>query len=395
MPDYYLLSAQNINKWPGQAAAIEFEDLLVECCDATLLAPTMTGLAGPRQVKAARKLGVSEMLITRDRDGRRGRRGASRLLETPFHIDVPPRRTSGEQVLIIVGISLNFLPPLLAGIPDWRSRFDVVCAYIFDAFPLRSELAKPAWKRRLSPFTQAISSLDRMFIPMPGSAQTLSDLYGVPVTVVPMGCDVVKFGHPGTDRPIDVMGYGRQHPEHSQVLADTYNDPASPRIYYHTDAFYIELVTDFHRYRRFFWKTLTRSRIALAYDALTVNPGGRFPFSFVSLRWFESITAGCLIVGRRPTSPEMDEMFFWEDSTLEVPEATDQIVPFMEDLLRDTDRLDAAHRRNHAHAMAHHDLRYRIADMVDALGFPRPDPLERNLDLVRQESRKLGLEPRA
>ena len=359
MADYYILSSRKICSRPVQAATTEFEDVLVECCGGVLFTPAPSGDVAAR-----------------------GRLPARRTM-------LPPRHSRSEQVLIVVGNHLGFVVTLLASIPDYRRRFDVICAYIIDAFPFASELSKPLWRRRLSRFSRTLSSLDHLFVPIGLTAATLGDLYGVPTSFVPMACDVVRFGSGGSDRPIDLMGYGRQHAAHSAAFADAYNDPASHRIYSHTDHIVIGAITDFHRHRRLFWKNLCRSRVALAYDPLAVNPNGQFPCSFVSLRWFECLTAGCLIAGRRPTCPEMDDLFFWEDSTIEVPEKTEDVVPFMEDLLADTERLDAAHHRNYTHALAHHDWRYRIASMLDRLQLPHPEPLQRNLEQLRERCRTL------
>jgi hypothetical protein len=392
MADYYIMSSRGFWKVPGQVAAAEFEDALVECCNGTLISPTMPE-GSPRQRaltrhSLAQSLGASGAEIAHERK-QLGAKGLIGRFRSPLQTEIPPRRSSDEQVLIVVGNNLRFTVALLSSIPDRRARFDIICAYITDAFPYESEASKASWKRRLSPFNQTLSSLDHIFSPIGSTMASLSDIYGVPVSMIPMACDVVKYGNGELDRPIDLMGYGRQHVAHSKAFADTYNDPKSDRFYYHTDHMQISSILDFDRYRRFFWKTLCRSRVALAYDPLAVNPAGHFPCSFVSLRWFESVAAGCLVVGRRPTCPEMDELFFWEDSTLEIPEGTDDALAFIEELLADKPRTEAAHRRNYAHSLAHHDWRYRVASMLDQLKLPYPDRLQRELDSLRERCQKL------
>ena len=302
---------------------------------------------------------------------------------------LPVRGSRESQVLFIVGISTSFVVEVLASIRNWRSRFDLVYAYISDAWLEDAERSQPTWRRRLSRYWSILASLDHLFIPVGGSTAGLARHYGIPVSMLPMACDVLRFGSNRTSRAIDVMGYGRQHPTHGQILARTFNAPESQRIYYHTDHTGIGDVFDFTAHRQLFWKLLGQSKLALAYDALAVNTR-KFPCSFVGQRWFECVTAGCLIIGRRPACAEMNDLFPWRDSTIEVPDAEADLVDFVEVLLADRSRLEAAHRRNYYHALGSHDWRHRIATIHDILALKYPDPLNRQLETIRNQHARLS-----
>jgi hypothetical protein len=353
MVEHYIASLREAVSLPSVGCLIEFEDVFAACCNATIL-PVRNG-----------------------RDGR-----------ATLPVDLPTPR--GESLLLVVTMSPAQVPWVLDTIPDWRSRFDRVAAYVFDAVLHPYEAAKPGWRRRLSHYSRTFSRLDHLFIPFAGHVDDWRHVYGRPVSYLPMACDVVRFGSGSPHRSIDVMGYGRQHLAHSFALAEAYNDPESPRSYYFTEHMDASVILDFRQHRRFFWKFLTRSRIGLAYDVLAVNPGGRFPFSFVSQRWFELIAAGCLVAGRRPTCPEADALLDWEDATVELPEPVDEMLETIETLLADTDRLEAAHRRNHAQALARHDWRYRTGDLLDALELLHPDGLRRQLDALHARREAIG-----
>jgi len=229
-------------------------------------------------------------------------------------------------------------------------------AYIFDPFRI-------ARKRILE-------RLDHLFVPLPGYVELFRSL-SIPVSTVPMAADVTRFGSGGTVRPIDVTGYGRQPKDLVNDLSCRYNDPASPRVFNHT-TFQKPQVRAHRPQRRLFWKYLTRSRISLCFDVLEVNPNQRFGQSFVAQRWFESLAAGCAVVGRRPACPEAAELLHWEDATIELPDAVPEAIEFLDALLEDRARLDRIHRRNYAHMLAEHDWRHRLVSMLDDMGHEPP-----------------------
>jgi len=345
MTEFYVLSQRKLRQDPAIGCLIEFEDVLLNACAAILITPTWRQVVGLQWLHK---------------------------LRTPYDIRLPAPQTREQQVLILTGMDWSICDVLKA-IPHWRSRFDVVCAYVFDAF-----LPEKPRHRSVSRFSRLIGSLDQVFIPMSACIEDYQRAFEIPVNLLPYACDVVQFGSDRRDRPIDVIGYGRQLAQHSQIFARTYNAPTSQRMYYFTDHMGISQIYDFYAHRAWFWKILQRSRLALSYDPFVTNPE-RFPFSFVTQRWFECLTAGCVVIGRRPTCPEANQLLNWEDATIEVPERDEDLIPFVEALLTDRERLDAAHHRNYQQVLSHHDWRYRVAQMLDCLGVPYPLPLQRSL----------------
>jgi hypothetical protein len=332
---------------------VEFEDVLVECCQGTLITPEYQ-----KDLSRVQKLRHRFFPETK--------------------INLPqPASISNPQVLILVTLTvwdcqlLNYMPP------DWRKRFDLVVAYVFDAaVPEYSQTEK--LKIANSQFGKTAKLMDGFFMPVYSGVRALEETLKVPVSVVPLAADASKFGSNNPNRCIDVMGYGRQFLPHSQILEKTYNDSASSRIYYHTNHLSIEKINNFYEHRRMFWKLLNSSQIALAYDLLT-TPREGIVYSFVGQRWFESLAAGCAIVGRRPACPEAKDLLDWEDATIEMPEDAGELIPFIEDLLHDKERLQSIRDRNYLNALARHDWRYRIADMLNYLGLEKPIPLQKSL----------------
>lgn len=351
--EYYILSHRGYKHIPAQGCLIEFEDLLVSCCEGILVAPTV-----PSKINN--------------------------------FIQLNKRRKKGflsERVLILVCLTL-WDCMILYHLPKWRSQFDLVCAYIFDAtFPVKYV---KSWRRYR--FRRFIASLDYLFIPMTGSLQDFVETFQVPVAMVPMACDVMKFGSYNTERYIDLMGYGRQLSTHSNVFEQAYNDPQSQRTYYYTSHMNIGKIVDFYGHRKLFWKLLSNSHISLAYDVLTTNNSAKkFSFSFVSQRWYESLAAGCLVVGKRPQCPEAEQLLNWEDVTIDVPDEPAELIPFIESLLSDKQRLHSAHHRNYLNSLARHDWRYRIIDLLNYLGLEQPSSLQQALSDIHQKYETLKM----
>lgn len=358
MPEFYVLSQRDTSSEPAQGCVVEFENVLVRCCEAALL-PCRVSSRGSRLHSFLRATGCD----------------IASLRSSPFAVDVPPPKTSDEQILVAVGLDFLAIYEGIRCIPGWRSRFDRVCAYVFDAYIPWLRNPRPQWRERISLFAGFMATLDHLFIPATGNLDHFRERYGIPVSFLPMACDVLTYGKGAADRSIDVIGYGRQPTEQSRLLAQTYNEPGSSRIYYHTDHSHSWCVRDHLQQRRLFWRILGRSRISLTYDAFVLDKGTRSPFPFVGQRWFESLAAGCMVVGRQPACPEAADLLCWEDCVIDSPEDPADLVPLLEELLSDEDRLRTVHQRNYAESLARHDWRHRLGDMLDILGVPHPGAL--------------------
>lgn len=350
MAEYYILSQRQLRQDPAIGCLIEFEDVLVKACSATLITPGWSKQTGLRSISPWR---------------------------SPYMVEIPKAKTKTEQVLIVTGMDWGIFQ-VLKFIPQWRKRFDVVCAYVLDAF-----MHQTPRHQSVSRFSSLIGTLDHVFIPMTACAEAYQKAFEIPVSFIPYACNVIEFGSNSCSRPIDVIGYGRQHTQHSQIISDQYNTLDSDRLYYFTSHMNIATVNDFYAHRSLFWKILQRSQIALSYDPITTNPD-RFPFSFITQRWFECLTAGCLIVGGRPNCPEANKLLNWQDSTVEMPPDHDSVIPFLEDLLSDKERLNAAHQRNYLHCLASHDWCHRIAEILDYLNLDYPPSLQRALESLNE-----------
>lgn len=286
--------------------------------------------------------------------------------------------------LFVACLSIADVVGLFGGTSGWRRSFRRVFCYVFDAWVSDREVAKSSLRHRVSRYSRVIRQLDHLFVSNPDSVEQYKATYRISVTYVPMAADVLQFGSMQPRRPITVNAYGRQHSPHVAILSRTFNSNRSSRALHHTDHAAIGVVSNLRQHRAHFWKLLSMSCITLAYDPVAVDPGSRgFPFSFVGQRWFEMLTAGCVVVGIRPNCAEAARLLHWEDATLEAPREPEEFLRFIDGLLADGARLARIRVANHRQMLLEHDWGYRVAGMLAAVGVDaRPAWATRQAHLV-------------
>ncbi len=350
----HVLSLREMFRGPAQCCVVELEDVLAEMTGATVLAPRS----------------VDELSVVL--------------------AGLPPRQ--GD--LFVAAISLAQFSGSVKNIAGWRRPFRNVFVYVFDAWLNASTQPAPGWRGRISRYARAIHGVDQIFVPAASAVMPFQEACGVPVAYLPMAADVKRFGSMQAHRPISVNAYGRQHPGHVAALSVAFNEGSSERVLHHTDHFQVGDVTNHRQHRAFFWKLLSLSRLALAYDPMRVDPGGRqFPLAFLAQRWFESLAAGCVVLGFRPRCAETDLLLDWQDATIEVPEDSRQFLAFVEALLKDTLRLEAARTRNYLNMLRAHDWSHRVTDMLATMERPvgelarqRPTGLAHTFERLRNQT---------
>jgi len=314
--EIYVLSLRNIVKAPAMSCVIEFEDVIVNSLDAKLV---LDGEA----------------------------------------ID------STNSILFMAAITIHSITQELRTID--ASKFSAIYAYIFDAF-IDHNYHPSKLKKLISPNYRAIRKLNHLFIPFRKSVNYFNELLDVPVSYVPLGVDVIGKGGYDPHKIIDVNGYGRQPTELCQLLSERFNQRDSNRVFHHTNCAAIKKINDFYAHRRLFWHLLRKSRVALAFDVMhTFNSD--FSVPVVPQRLYESSAAGCVIVGIRPSSQDMNELFNWPDAFIDLPDDVSGMFDSIEYILENHD-LETIGRRNYVECLARHDWRHRLIDIANILDLP-------------------------
>jgi len=201
----YVLSSRKLVSSVPNDPVFELEDLLVETCGAQLLIPTPRGVT--RWVFEHPMPGVNLL------DKITGRTiGLYQLIDNSLP------SLNQDNILFIIGISGGDLN-MLSSIPKWRKKFDLVAAYICDA-----------WGPHIYP--KYTSYIDHLFVPMPELIEPLQEHFGISVSLLPFGVDVLTHGSGGANRPLDLVSYGRIPPQYHNAFTKAFNQPGSGRIYY-------------------------------------------------------------------------------------------------------------------------------------------------------------------
>ncbi|MGB3512670.1 MAG: glycosyltransferase [Microcoleaceae cyanobacterium] len=359
----YLLSRRNIISSVSQDPIFELENIIARSCSGTILIPTARGL-----LKWSVQLPLSTNRFVR------------KVLNKTIGLyqlqnNIPQFNSSNRNVLLVIAISGAELD-LLSTIPNWRQRFDVVIAYIFDA-----------WGAVI--YSKNVYKLDHLFVPLPEVIDDFKKKIGIEVSLIPFGADVLNQGSGQVNRIIDITNFGRIPQQYNQYFFRQFNHRTSERIYYNSTPRKTEIFPkDPYENRKdeedtlLLFHILRKTKLMLAFD--TMYPGMRkFPYSFITLRWFYGAATGCAIIGKRPTTPLVDELFNWEDSTIELPDDPQKSVELVEELLKDTKRLHSIHRRNYTESCGRHDWRFRIQDMYEKMKIPLPQSLTEELSQLK------------
>ena len=259
----------------------------------------------------------------------------------------------------------------------WQARHDLarlrqagatLCCYVFDAWNVRDFFygRRRRLQQHFHPSYRLNNLVDRLCLPFSPALADFDDDDQAILRHVPLGVDTSLSDGFNDFRPISVLAYGRQPRGLSAMLGQHFNAPNMRTIFHHTDHASISEVHSFEIHRLHFWKLAQSSAVAIAYDPRLTHPE-RFPMSIVGQRWFECLSAGCAVVGARPTTPEADVLLDWEDSTIELPGNFQEIPKFLDDLLGDTKRLSDIRERNAYEVRKRHDWRFRIADIMRSL----------------------------
>jgi hypothetical protein len=298
-----------------------------------------------------------------------------------YNLPLLPQLSDKPNVLLMIGIAGADLE-LLSSIPKWRERFDVVIAYIFDS-----------WVPEI--YSKNVYHLDHLFVALPEIIDELKKRFGILVSLISCAADVLAQGSCQLKRSIDLTSFRRIPSQYDTVFFNKFNQPGSEQIYYkstpRTAEEFPKLPYEMRRDEpdtRLLFHILRHSKITLAFD--TLYPGmRRFPYSFITQRWFYGTATGGALFGKRPTAPLMDELMNWEDATIELPDDPQKSVEFINELLQDEVRLNSLYKRNYVESLARHDWRHRIQSMLESVKIPLTQGLLEELSQMKMIHEKM------
>lgn len=193
--------------------------------------------------------------------------------------------------------------------------------------------------------------------------------------------DALEFHSTHPFRPIDMIVVGRRHWDFHTPIHEHYNALDSRRLF-------IDFSTRLQRTLlpeaewRLLMATYAKSKIAFCFEPTDI---ARFKGrSALTNRWPQAWTAGCTVVGRRPTGPGVAELIDWPESTIEVPSNPVDWVPFLEEILDDTEALERRRRRSVVEVLRRFDTRLRFAELLADLDLSPTQAHRRELDRLAE-----------
>ncbi|MHB8885753.1 MAG: glycosyltransferase [Methylovirgula sp.] len=239
---------------------------------------------------------------------------------------------------------------LVNSIGSARNQFRYVAGYIIDSYFV--EALGPATKR-----------YDHIFSTTEAGAECVRKRFGISSSVLRQGFDCLRWSCASHNRSIDLIGFGRQPPSYHRAFQAEFHREKSKLLYLHSPIG-TAWGPDVWIERPMLLKLLQRSKISLAFHLgieaqhdRPRNPG------FVTSRWFESLASGCIVAGKRPPGIMAQEMFDWDNSTIELPDDPIAAVEIISNIVGDCNFQEKARERNVAEMRRRHDWRYRIREI--------------------------------
>jgi hypothetical protein len=273
-------------------------------------------------------------------------------------------------LLLVVARAPNDLKMLLS-IPNVRKKFRYIAGYVIDSYFTEN-------------FPSITKNYDHIFCTTEEGAETVKSRFGTSSSVLAQGFDCLTWACRNDVRSIDLIGFGRQPPSYHREFQRAFHTEASPLLYLHSPigAARGRAVWD---ERPMMLKLLQRSKLSLAFhlgvEPQTVRPRAA---SFVTSRWFESLTTGCVVVGKRPPGRMSEQLFDWPDALVELPDNPKDASAAIADLAADVNFLHKTRARNVIEMTHRHDWRYRIRDIYEHFKLQLPSLLTEQLSSLKQ-----------
>lgn len=358
-PRVLLYSARRIEIPVWHAAQHEFEDVIAEVDDATVVAPK------------AHWRSLAELV--RFRLANRARRRLGRPVQ---ELPIPVEPVRGEYD-VFFGVFHNVDDAAyLRRLPGWRERSRWAACFVVEL-----------WSREvpgMRPYLELLREFDHIFTFNAGNAALLAQETGRPVTFLPMAVDMRRFSpYPAPPRrAVDVYALGRRSPVlHAGLLALAERD----RLFYLYDTSRSGLIGDHRDHRRLFASYVQRARYFFAHS-INTDPARRERTGGeegLSTRYFEGAAGGAVLLGSRPGCAEWDQCFGWEDALVDFPFAADDVGARLARLDAEPERLALIGRRNAVESLRRHDWGARWTAVLAEAGLPETE---------RGGARRLALE---
>jgi hypothetical protein len=271
----------------------------------------------------------------------------------------------------------------LSSLVDSRKRFRKIAGYVIDSYFTEG-------------FDSSVISYDHIFTTTQEGADLVRAKFSVSSSVLRQGFDCLTWASVDPARSIDLIGFGRQPASYHREFQRSFHSGHSNILYLHSPIG-AKVGSAVWEERPMMLKLLQRSKMSLAFHLL-VEPEEARPraANFVTSRWFESLAAGCIVVGKRPLGEMAAEMFDWPNALIELPDAPSVAADLIKSLAGDVKFLRETRTRNVIEMCRRHDWRSRIRDIYERFQLSLPESLKVEIIALEELASKMvtGLQAR-
>lgn len=207
----------------------------------------------------------------------------------------------GEDLLLICPSAPEM--SLLLQIPNFRSRFKFISAWVIDSF----------WIDRIPKFVKSSNYFDHIFVTTEEDVTDWEGLTNTPVTWLPWGSDVLNLGGSMSIRDCDLLRVGRQPPEwdsdeltHKTCTENGIVFRGRPDIHHDPSMNQKALMSKY-----------MQTKMLLAFSNLANPANYTHPSrSYLTGRWVDALACGAVVAGISPNEPSINRLL-WEGATLD------------------------------------------------------------------------------
>lgn len=363
-PRILLISMRGLNPFLSHANLYEFENLAASLDRIDIFAPASFGeVEGTRGLISKTRRRINEELVRR--------LGSKDAAGAPYDI------------VLVFFQSMSDLE-LLRPLHRWTSlgrRSAIVFqeCWATSIVPGRSDFER-------------LNHFDQIFLTMAGSIAPLERCLQTPVAELPFGVDAGLFSpiRPGRARNIDFYAMGRRH---DGMHADLIAHARTEEFFYAYDSLRMSgrtLYNDVFEHRLLTSRMIQNTRFFAVSRGRFDTPDLIANQDEVNPRYYEGASAGATLVGAVPQTRRFDELMGWTDAVIPFDPEQQEIVPFLEDLGSQTERLETARRSGVRECLTRHDWMFRWRTLLQTLGLDEPASLARREEELHKRAAHWG-----